>query len=393
MSNGTCAFCVRGRCDTIVYDSWHELNSRYYQYLNEEDMNDDDEHFVLVDYEQRRYLSSLPIDLIRAIGIHYCNGNYRDDDDNADVIVAKIMFELKSVYEEVEEENEKNAENNITEDRNNSWCHIMEMVNDFDDYKNYNEERFSEQRSYLTTLPVEIVRAIGIQFCNGRRYDDIDGIITKIYLRLKCVYQERADEHMIEENMENSENAWIHIVNMVEMNDYANYNQEMFYQQCRDLFYFNDHDVIRVIGYRFCNGRMNDEIHAIMEKIHSRLINIYQERASRFVQQSIAPKWVVQPLLVCSETTIELQEDEIFCAICLDSHKKICSVITNCQHEFCKKCVCEYLDSNYLKNDNHKPTCALCRTIITTLETKCVEHYDELYERCFTMNGLDDQCR
>jgi hypothetical protein len=34
-----------------------------------------------------------------------------------------------------------------------------------------------------------------------------------------------------------------------------------------------------------------------------------------------------------------------------------------------------------LNKENRLPTCAMCRTIITTLETKDAELYDDLYER------------
>ena len=441
----TCSFCVRGRCDIVIYKSWDELNS-YCQYIHNEEVE-------YIPYEQRDHILSFSHNIVRAIGIHYCNTSH---DDDVDVIVSKIISELKCAYEE-RKENIKNGENNnmidcinnswnhlvnmvtdvddyknyneeifskqrtylsniqidvvmsigiqycngrkhdeisviiekihsllqinyqvsyeqhIIETRHNAWNHIVDMVTDVDDYTNYNEQLFTEQHKYLLTLPLDVVRSIGINHCNGTKDEEINFVIAKIFLELKCMYQKKAEEHIVEEHFIDSENAWNHIIDMVEMNDYMNYNEEMFSQQCAYLSSLNV-DVIRVIGIAFCNGRINDEISVIIEKIHSKLMNVFQEMPTSF-----APNWIVRPLLI-SETANELQK-EMFCAICLDFHKKINSLITNCQHEFCKKCVCDYLDSEYLKNGNCVPTCAMCRTIITTLETKDVELYDELYER------------
>lgn len=403
----TCSFCVRGKCDGIINETWTELNSiRFKTYDNrgENENNDDENHnrgiidTFSLDNEQRKYLSRLPFDIVRAIAFHYCD--LSDDDINVNLI-DKIIFDMNSMYKESAEENEKNTENNIVETRNNSWNHIMKMVTEMNDYKNYNEEIFSrEQRIYLSTLPINVVRAIGIIFCNGRKNDDLSVIIRKIYLQLNVIYQTIFEENMIEENITECDNSWDHIINMVSENEYRNYNQQMFSTQYRYLSTLPI-DVVIVMGFRYCQGRMNDEISVIIEKIQLKLISVYQEKTQQQneerwsqqnnipvreqqIQQLIPPKWIIHPLLICLETANELQE-EVFCAICLDSHKKMDILVTNCQHEFCKKCMCDYLDSDYLNNQNdgrnRMPTCSMCRRTITTLETKDVEHYDELYER------------
>jgi len=93
-------------------------------------------------------------------------------------------------------------------------------------------------------------------------------------------------------------------------------------------------------------------------------------------------RWTVEPLLLCLETVEELKE-ELFCSICLDEHKKIETVTTNCDHTFCKSCMCANLD-HYIAT-NRLPTCPMCRTNITTLEIKDVDYYDELYDRYVTV--------
>jgi hypothetical protein len=391
MARNQCSFCRGGRCDFIVYYSWTEMNNLYYEDYEQYDQDDYD--FVPTRYLES-YLLSLPIDRLKAISIHFCDGlnngivNY----DNISIIVQKMIFELERIHKEMSEENKKDVQNNIFEDRQKSWDNVVNMVSQAD-YKNYNEkeELFYEQQQYLLTLPMNVVRAIGIRYCNVRKNDDNSVIFEKIHFQLKFIYQEKAEDIMIDENLIEAQQNWDYIINMVSLNDYMSNEEEMFSQQYRYISTLPI-DVVRVIGNRFCNASLIDYISVIIEKIHFKLINIYQERIQERIQpsnnSSVAsvttmiqpPKWVIHPLLICLETSNELQED-VFCAICLESHEKMNILTTNCEHAFCKKCMCDYLDSDYLNKENRLPTCAMCRTIITTLETKDAELYDDLYER------------
>ena len=388
MATIQCSFCRGVRCDGIVYYSWTEMNNLYYEDYEQYEQDDSRTRYL------ESYLLRLPIDRLKAISIHYCNGlnngivNY----DNISIIVQKIIFELERIHKEMSEENKKDVQNNIFEDRQKSWDNVVNMVSRAD-YENYNEkeELFYEQQQYLLTLPMNVVRAIGIRYCNVRKNDDNSVIFEKIHFQLKCIYQEKAEDIMIDENMIEAQHNWDYIINMVSLNDYINYNEEeMFSQQFRYISTLPI-DVVRVIGNRFCDASLIDNISDIIEKIHLKLINIFQERIQQSNNSSVPsvpgvikmiqpPKWVIHPLLICLETSNELQED-VFCAICLESHKNMNILITNCEHEFCKKCMCDYLDSDYLNKENRLPTCAMCRTIITTLETKDAELYDDLYER------------
>ena len=380
MATIQCSFCRGGRCDGIVYYSWSEMNILYYEDYEKYEYDEDDSRTRYLE----SYLLSLPIDCLKAISIHYCNGlnNGIVNDDNISIIVEKMIFELERIHKEMSEENMKDVQNNILEDRHKSWENVLNMVYR-DNYKNYieNEMFYQQQQQYLLTLPINLVRAIGIHYCNVRKNDDNTVIFEKIHFQLKFIYQEKAEDIMIEENVIESEQHWNYIINMVSLNDYMTNEEEMFSQQYRYISTLPI-DVVRVIGYRFCNASLIDYISVIIEKIHFKLINIFQERIQQSSIQTMIqpPKWVIHPLLICLETSNELQED-IFCAICLESHEKMNTLTTNCEHAFCKKCMCHYLDSDYLNEENRFPTCAMCRTIITTLETKDVELYDDLYER------------
>lgn len=369
MATFQCSFCRGGKCDSIVYYSWNEMNNLY-------------SCFVTTRYVES-YLLTLPIDCLKAISIHFCDGlnngivNY----DNMSIIVEKMIFQLECIHKEMREEIMKDVENNIFEDnREKSWMNVLNMVSR-DDFKNYNEneEMFYQQQQYLLTLPINLVRSIGIRYCHVRKNDDNSVIFEKIKFHLKCIYQEKAEDIMIEENMIESEQHWNYIMNMVSLNDHITNEEEMFSQQYRYISTLPI-DVVRVIGHRFCNASLIDSISDIIEKIHLKLINIFQERIASVQTMIQPPKWVIHPLLICLETSNKIQED-VFCAICLESHKKMNILTTNCEHEFCKKCMCDYLDSDYLNEENRLPTCAMCRTIITTLETKDAELYDDLYER------------
>ena len=388
MATNQCSFCRGGRCDGMIYYSWTEMNKLYYEDYEQYDEDEPRTRYL------ESYLLGLPIGRLKAISIHFCNGlnNGIVNNDNISIIIDKMIFELECKHKEVSEENKNNMQNNMLEDRHKSWENVLNMVSR-DDYKNYNdkEELFHEQQQYLLTLPINIVRAIGMYYCNVRKNDENSVIFEKIHFQLKCIYQEKTEDNMIGENIIESEQHWNYILNMVSLNDYMTNEEEMFSQQYRYISALPI-DVVRVIGYRFCNASLIDNISDIIEKIHLKLINIFQERIQERIQESNnssvpsiqtmiqPPKWVIHPLLICLETSNELQED-VFCAICLESHKKINILTTNCEHEFCKKCMCDYLDSDYLNKENRLPTCAMCRTIITTLETKDSELYDDLYER------------
>lgn len=154
-----------------------------------------------------------------------------------------------------------------------------------------------------------------------------------------------------------------------------------------------DFRVVKALSIRFCNGRVSDSRNVIFEKIYSCIFEMFTEIAyddddeiGHYIDiidvvdiRDSEPKTtnIIEPLLLCLETIEELQE-EMFCAICLETHKKISMLITNCNHEFCKNCICEHLD---YASKNSVPKCPMCRTKITTLEIKDVDYYNEIYNR------------
>jgi len=88
-------------------------------------------------------------------------------------------------------------------------------------------------------------------------------------------------------------------------------------------------------------------------------------------------KMDIQPIMLCTEQSYELEEQEE-CPICLTDQKKHDILITNCNHSFCKDCVVKSLDMS--KNARKQLSCALCRSQVKSLETKNVEEYNKIYD-------------
>jgi hypothetical protein len=84
---------------------------------------------------------------------------------------------------------------------------------------------------------------------------------------------------------------------------------------------------------------------------------------------------LIEPVILCLETASELCE--LFeCSICLDEKKIISQNTTNCQHSFCHECICRHIDTS--KNGS---SCPLCRTQITSIEVKDMEHYENIRQK------------
>ena len=59
--------------------------------------------------------------------------------------------------------------------------------------------------------------------------------------------------------------------------------------------------------------------------------------------------------------------DDVFdCPVCLDNSKRH-KVIYNCGHSMCGRCDSNYFNS--INNNNKTPTCHLCRSVITSINT------------------------
>ena len=67
----------------------------------------------------------------------------------------------------------------------------------------------------------------------------------------------------------------------------------------------------------------------------------------------------------CAEYNPESDKQKFECAICIENHLEINSVLLNCKHRFCYDCISSYLKHN---SSNKTPCCALCREEYTTME-------------------------
>lgn len=88
--------------------------------------------------------------------------------------------------------------------------------------------------------------------------------------------------------------------------------------------------------------------------------------------------------ILCTETAAELQQHQD-CPICYSDETKLMDMIsTNCNHEFCKTCICRHIDG---APANRRACCPMCRADIRSLVVRDVEFCQELnnkYNRVVT---------
>jgi hypothetical protein len=146
-------------------------------------------------------------------------------------------------------------------------------------------------------------------------------------------------------------------------------------------------DVTVAVAIQFCYAKIKDKNNKdkILDLIYDSLWRHWsnywwthqlQDLFDREVEM-LKPKqqWKISTTLLCLETEEELK-DPVDCPICLDTCTKLETISTNCNHTFCKDCICSHIDHR-----KQKPVCPMCRTYITSFEIKDVEIYDELYTK------------
>lgn len=88
-------------------------------------------------------------------------------------------------------------------------------------------------------------------------------------------------------------------------------------------------------------------------------------------------QWTIETMIINTETVETLSKHQ-HCPICLDDVPSYKSIITNCNHQFCQKCICEHID---ISTPQNIPKCPMCRTVVHQFEIKDFEYYDELHEK------------
>jgi hypothetical protein len=91
-------------------------------------------------------------------------------------------------------------------------------------------------------------------------------------------------------------------------------------------------------------------------------------------------KYNIVPSLFCEVAEAEELEEVEECSICYEQMKRINAVTLNCNHRFCGGCIKQTLEChNDLINN---PSCALCRTIMTSFSVKNPDTYNEISLYC-----------
>ena len=122
---------------------------------------------------------------------------------------------------------------------------------------------------------------------------------------------------------------------------------------------------------------MMDQVVTVMLTNNPAIFNLITRITMPFLDFESQPEWKmdIQPIMLCTEQYNELQQEEE-CPICLTDQKKFDTLITNCNHSFCKDCVMKSISLS--KNARKSLSCPLCRCNVDTLETTNVEEYNNL---------------
>jgi hypothetical protein len=104
--------------------------------------------------------------------------------------------------------------------------------------------------------------------------------------------------------------------------------------------------------------------------------NLYQD----FVRVGNQPKkYNILPSISVTETCEELAKCED-CSICYEETKLADTVTINCGHKFCGTCIKSTLTNH--SNIYAGPSCALCRTQMSSFVVKNPEIYNLVLEHC-----------
>lgn len=115
--------------------------------------------------------------------------------------------------------------------------------------------------------------------------------------------------------------------------------------------------------------------------------HLYDIEVSHVSQESDNRTWEIKSIYIIDKNTIEEKEE---CPICYEENIESNDILeTNCNHRFCKNCICNYVDSF---KSYKVPTCPLCRTDITTFNINDQCHFVELdkkYKKTYETTNQD----
>jgi len=91
--------------------------------------------------------------------------------------------------------------------------------------------------------------------------------------------------------------------------------------------------------------------------------------------------WKITPLMLCVESAEELKVQQD-CPVCFESREKINMVSSSCNHEICNTCMTTILDKQAL---SRIPSCVICRGSINNISIRCIETFNFLREKSYSM--------
>ena len=156
-------------------------------------------------------------------------------------------------------------------------------------------------------------------------------------------------------------------------------------------YYMYDTDFVRNMGLELnaeevreaqaiINALAEEEVEAQLEaqlRLEAQLETQLQVEAQAEVRYNIMPIFVFKD--ENDEDAEGTEEKEMDCPICYESIKCVDLIKLNCSHRFCGLCLKGILERH---NINILPTCALCRTFMTSFDIQNLEVYHLVAKHC-----------
>lgn len=208
-------------------------------------------------------------------------------------------------------------------------------------------------------------------FKNIKRYllKELTNKIIKYQIATKYCYMPK-DKYESELYIINRLHMWCHQQLLARLGGVKKFNQYIHLYQ-KKFGYDEAVEYYHIIR--------NDMIKVYMNSQNDPYSQVYYYLPKKYPE---IEKWFIDTIIINLDTAEELKQQNNECPICLNEYYSFQSVITNCNHSFCKECICKHIDT-YDKKDI--PSCPMCRSDIHRFEIKDIEYFEDLQEKYNTV--------
>mgnify|MGYP001265526174 CR=1 FL=1 len=235
-----------------------------------------------------------------------------------------------------------NLTNEQYQNLESEWTNLLEMAPDEFPYRSF--DNYYNVKKYLLVelIDVEFKRNLAINFC----YMPETSNESEVYILSRL-------------------QSWCHQKLLAQLGGIKHFNNFI-------LLYQEEYGHAEAFSYYH-------EIRNQMMTVYRNRNNDEYSRTFYYIPQKFPTreKWTINISILNMDSSKKLKQ-KFTCPICLDDHPLIKTIITNCNHNFCKNCICEHIDTFSNKNI---PNCPMCRSDVHQFEIKDSEYYQELQEK------------